>query len=32
MVIHSEGPFWARGGEKTVGLTWPAPDVEEQNV
>ena len=27
--IHSEGPFWARGGEKTVGLTWPAPDVEE---
>lgn len=27
--IHSEGPFWARGGEKTVGLTWPAPDVAE---
>ena len=27
--IHSEGPFWARGGEKTVGQTWPAPDVAE---
>lgn len=27
--IHSEGPFWARGGENTVGLTWPKPDVEE---
>lgn len=27
--IHSEGPFWARGGENTVGETWPAPDVEE---
>lgn len=27
--IHSEGPFWARGGEKTVGMTWPLPDVEE---
>lgn len=27
--IHSEGPFWARGGEKTIGLTWPAPDVVE---
>ena len=26
--IHSEGPFWARGGENTVGETWPAPDVE----
>jgi N-acetylglucosamine-6-phosphate deacetylase len=27
--IHSEGPFWARGGENTVGATWPLPDVEE---
>ena len=27
--IHSEGPFWARGGENTVGMTWPLPDVEE---
>lgn len=27
--IHSEGPFWARGGENTVGESWPAPDVEE---
>ena len=27
--IHSEGPFWARGGEKTVGLSWPSPNVEE---
>lgn len=27
--IHSEGPFWARGGENTVGMTWPLPDVGE---
>ena len=27
--IHSEGPFWARGGENTVGMSWPLPDVEE---
>ena len=27
--IHSEGPFWARGGENTIGMTWPSPDVEE---
>lgn len=27
--IHSEGPYWARGGENTVGETWPDPDVEE---
>jgi len=27
--IHSEGPFWARGGENTVGETWPQPNVEE---
>lgn len=27
--IHSEGPFWARGGENTVGETWPRPSVEE---
>lgn len=27
--IHSEGPFWARGGENTIGMTWPLPDVEE---
>lgn len=27
--MHSEGPFWARGGEKTIGLTWPLPDLEE---
>ncbi len=27
--IHSEGPFWARGGENTVGETWPLPSVEE---
>ena len=26
--IHSEGPFWARGGENTIGMTWPKPDVE----
>ena len=27
--IHSEGPFWARGGENTVGESWPAPSVKE---
>ena len=27
--IHSEGPFWARGGENTVGEEYPLPDVEE---
>lgn len=27
--IHSEGPFWARGGENTVGESWPKPSVEE---
>lgn len=27
--IHSEGPFWARGGENTVGMSWPLPDVAE---
>lgn len=27
--IHSEGPFWARGGENTVGETWPLPSVPE---
>ena len=27
--IHSEGPFWARGGENTVGEKWPLPSVEE---
>lgn len=27
--IHSEGPFWARGGENTVGASWPSPNVEE---
>lgn len=27
--IHSEGPFWARGGENTVGEQWPTPSVEE---
>lgn len=27
--IHSEGPYWARGGENTVGESWPDPDVEE---
>lgn len=26
--IYSEGPFWARGGENTVGETWPKPSVE----
>ena len=26
--IHSEGPFWARGGENTVGMTWPSPSIE----
>ena len=26
--IHSEGPFWARGGENTVGESWPDPSVE----
>ena len=27
--IHSEGPFWARGGEKTIGAVYPLPDIEE---
>ena len=27
--IHSEGPFWARGGENTVGEEYPLPDVED---
>lgn len=27
--IHSEGPFWARGGENTVGEDYPLPDLEE---
>ena len=27
--IHSEGPFWARGGENSVNENYPAPDVEE---
>ena len=27
--IHSEGPFWARGGENTVGESWPARSVKE---
>ncbi|SJZ66233.1 N-acetylglucosamine-6-phosphate deacetylase [Anaerorhabdus furcosa] len=27
--IHSEGPFWARGGENTIGMTWPTPSLEE---
>lgn len=27
--LHSEGPFWARGGENTVGETWPMPDLQE---
>ena len=26
--IHSEGPFWARGGENTVGESWPDPSIE----
>ena len=26
--IHSEGPFWARGGEHTVGESWPEPSVD----
>ena len=26
--IHSEGPFWARGGENTVGETWPDPSIK----
>ena len=26
--IHFEGPFWARGGENTVGETWPQPSIE----
>lgn len=30
--IHSEGPFWARGGENTVGETWPKPDIELTNT
>lgn len=25
--VHSEGPFWARGGENTVGEDYPLPDV-----
>ena len=27
--VHSEGPFWARGGENTVGEDYPLPDVKE---
>ncbi len=27
--VHSEGPFWARGGENTVGEDYPLPDVAE---
>jgi len=27
--IHSEGPFWARGGENSVNENYPAPDVDE---
>ena len=27
--VHSEGPFWARGGENTVGEDYPLPDVVE---
>lgn len=26
--IHFEGPFWARGGENTVGETWPQPSID----
>lgn len=29
--IHSEGPFWARGGENTVGESWPEPDIDLTN-
>ena len=29
MVFTAKVLSGARGGEKTVGLTWPAPDVEE---
>lgn len=27
--MHSEGPFWARGGENTIGENYPLPDLEE---
>lgn len=27
--IHSEGPFWARGGENTVNENYPKPTIEE---
>lgn len=27
--IHSEGPFWARGGENTVDAEYPLPDLVE---
>lgn len=27
--MHSEGPYWARGGENTIGEKWPVPDVNE---
>ena len=28
--VHSEGPFWARGGENTVGEDYPLPDVSRK--
>ncbi|TXT16290.1 MAG: N-acetylglucosamine-6-phosphate deacetylase [Erysipelotrichaceae bacterium] len=27
--IHSEGPFWARGGENSVDEHYPLPSIEE---
>lgn len=27
--MHSEGPFWARGGENTIGENYPLPDLDE---
>lgn len=27
--MHSEGPYWARGGENTIGEEWPLPDINE---
>lgn len=27
--IHSEGPFWARGGENSVDEHYPLPNIEE---
>ncbi len=27
--IHSEGPFWARGGENAVAELYPLPSIEE---